>query len=164
VNALGDTYVLMLAGVDYVCPCVPEPPTWEHTFDFVNTADGWTLLEGTTQPDYLLSVHNSGLNEESLQIEISWASPRTITHFDATVYFTNTRLSTLKEVSFFDGTASPGVLVANWDVTALNQPVNVAWDGVRVGKTYFRFRNVSRNAAANRLYQIRVAGEGTDPF
>jgi len=41
-NALGDSWVLLEAGVDYTCACVPEP-TWSHSFDFTVTDGGFVV-------------------------------------------------------------------------------------------------------------------------
>lgn len=164
-NALGNSYNLMQAGVDFVCPCIPTPPTFSHTFVFEATTDGWTIQTyGDVYTFYLISTHVASLNEESINIDISWGSPRTLKSFDATVQFANNRVSAFKEAGFFDGSATPGVLVADWDVTTYNTPITLSWSGTRVGKTYMRFRTTSRNAADNYLFQITVTGEGTDPF
>ena len=46
-NALGDAYVWMLAGVDYICPCAP--PINEQCWSWVGGSNGWTDSSSTSE-------------------------------------------------------------------------------------------------------------------
>jgi len=138
--------------------------TWSHTFNFQDSDEGWTILVGTSQLDYIINGHTSigEGNVADLQIKIAFPT-RVLTSIVTSVYFTSDRTTANPEFYIFDGTDPYTHIITSQDVTTFDEVIDLGWSGEE-SASGLRVRLISRPGSENRLYTIVIQGNGTDPF
>lgn len=186
-NALGDSWILLEAGVDYTCDCVPEPPTWAYESQFTVDQDGWQAYVGSlgnpaaTYLSPLYWNYNSvqvipGGYWRSCGIEYNFDSPAHVDHISMIFALTKGSYGTPSQNAIAIQARIGGVtgtLVAevttifstatNGDPKTMSLTVNADIDYI------YLFVRSSNQASASysgscRIYSCNVDGQGDNPF
>jgi len=177
-NALGDSYIYMLAGVVFDCPCTITP-TWDHYFDFTSGQEGFSiyntgLISGTrgiysAGLGFDASNNRSGAYRRSVDIRQSFTT-RTITQMILTYDLVKGSYNAV-ENGIELRASGVGIVLANnsgsfvngtdltLDTGAMSQPATE----LQIGIVTSRQSTASYSGSA-RIKSLYVTGLGSDPF
>lgn len=135
--------------------------TWSHTFTFADSDEGWTIVKGRIEPDYILGENTVFPTDTEMDIDISISfSASDITSVSIETYRTGSRpVPSTNNLILFNDIGS----VQQWNITDYFSDQIREWTGT-MNTDYLRVRTLASEFIVIRLIKITVTGTGDNPF